>query len=115
MDANVRDRILNRSRAKEWTAWEPPQPSLKEIRNKFGGPSLSDEDLLLRVYAGSDNVTALMTAGAPIPKLDGKRPLLQLIEELSKKKDRSHIHIRRDGVSLTLGMSALTETTETSA
>ena len=65
MDPNVKDRILNRGRAKEWTAWEPPQPSLKEIRNKFGGPSLSDEELLLRVYAGSDNVNALMTTGAP--------------------------------------------------
>ncbi|MGZ8427675.1 MAG: hypothetical protein ACXWYD_22235, partial [Candidatus Binatia bacterium] len=80
-----------------------PQPSLKEIRNKFGGPSLSDEELLLRVYAGADNVNALMTAGASRPKLDGKQPLMQLIEELTKKKDSSHIHILRDGVSLTLG------------
>jgi oxaloacetate decarboxylase alpha subunit len=110
MDPNVKDRILNRGRAKEWTAWEPPQPSLKEIRNKFGGPSLSDEELLLRVYAGSDNVNALLTAGAPLPKLDGKRPLLQLIEELTKKKDSNHIHIRRDGVSLTLGKSPKAET-----
>jgi oxaloacetate decarboxylase alpha subunit len=110
MDANVKDRILNRGRAKEWTAWEPPQPSLKEIRNKFGGPSLSDEELLLRVYAGADNVNALMSAGAPRPKLDGKQPLMQLIEELTKKKDSNHIHIRRDGVSLTLGKSPKADT-----
>ena len=51
-----------------------------------------------------------MTAGAPPPKLDGKRPLMQLIEELTKKKDSSHIHIRRDGVSLTLGKSPKDET-----
>jgi oxaloacetate decarboxylase alpha subunit len=106
MDANVKDRILNRGRAKEWSAWEPPQPALKEIRNKFGGPSLSDEELLLRVYAGADNVDALMTAGAPRPKLDGKQPLLQLIEELTKKKASSHVHINRNGVSLTLARSA---------
>ena len=110
MDPNVKDRILNRRRAKEWTAWTPPQPSLKEIRNKFGGPSLSDEELLLRVYAGSDTVNALMSAGAPKPKLDGRRPLLQLIEELVKKEKTSHIHIRRDGVSLTLGKSAGSDT-----
>jgi oxaloacetate decarboxylase (Na+ extruding) subunit alpha len=112
MDPNVKDRILNRGRAREWTAWTPPQPSLKEIRNKFGGPSLSDEELLLRVYAGSDNVDALMSAGAPEPKLDGKRPLMQLIEELTKKKDTSriHIHIKRNGISLTLGKSAGSDT-----
>jgi len=110
MEPNVKDRILNRGRAREWTSWTPPQPSLKEIRNKFGGPSLSDEELLLRVYAGSDNVDALMTAGAPKPKLDGKLPLLQLIEELTKKKDTSHIHIRRGDISLTLGKSARSDT-----
>ena len=30
---------------------------------------------------------ALMNADAPKPQVDGKQPLLQLIEELSKKKD----------------------------
>jgi hypothetical protein len=50
-----------------------------------------------------------MTAGAPKPKLDDKRPLLQLIEELTKKKDSSHIHIRRNGVALTLTTSAKAE------
>ena len=50
------------------------------------------------------------SGGAPKPKLDGKRSLLQLIEELAKKKDTSHIHIRRDGVSLKLGKSARGET-----
>ncbi len=58
----------------------------------------------------ADNVNALMTAGAPRPKLDGKQPLMQLIEELTKKKDSNHIHIRRDGVSLTLGKSPKADT-----
>ena len=108
MEPNVKDKILSRGRAKEWQAWRPPQPSLTEIRNKFGGPSLSDEELVLRVYAGAEAVNALMTAGAPKPKLDGKQSLLQLIEQLSKKKDCNHIYIRRDGVSLTLGKSVQT-------
>jgi oxaloacetate decarboxylase alpha subunit len=103
MDANVKDKILGRSRAKEWQNWQPPQPSLNEIRNRLGGPSLSDEELILRVYAGGDAVNALTSAGAPKPKLDAKRSLLQLIEELSRRTDYRCVQVRRGGVSLTLG------------
>jgi oxaloacetate decarboxylase alpha subunit len=103
MEPDVKDKILSRGRAKEWQAWQPPQPSLTQIRNKFGGPSLSDEELLLRVYAGADAVNALMAAGAPKPKLDGEQSLLRLIEQLSKKKDCNQVYIRRNGFTLTLG------------
>jgi oxaloacetate decarboxylase alpha subunit len=103
MEPNVKDKILNRGRAKEWQSWEPPEPSLAEVRRKFGGPSLSDEDLLLRVYAGEDAVKAMNTARAPQERLNGKQPLIRLLEELSKKKDCNHIFIQRPGLSLTLG------------
>jgi hypothetical protein len=46
-----------------------------------------------------------MTGGAPKPKLDAKQPLMNLIAELTKKKDCRHIYIRRDGVALTLARS----------
>jgi len=75
---------------------------LHEVRQKYGA-TISDEELLLRVYAGPDAVDALLTNGAPKPQLDGKQSLLQLIEQLSKKKDCNHIYIRRNGFSLTFG------------
>jgi oxaloacetate decarboxylase alpha subunit len=109
MDANAKDKILNRARAKDWQAWQPSDLSLHQVRQKFGA-TISDEDLLLRVYAGPDAVDALTAAGAPKPQLDGKQSLLQLIERLSKKKDCNHIYIRRDGISLTLGKSANSQT-----
>jgi oxaloacetate decarboxylase alpha subunit len=101
MDADVKDRILNRSRAKDWKNWRAPDLSLHEVRQKYGA-TISDEELLLRVYAGSDAVDAMMKNGAPKPHLDGKQSLLQLIEQLSKKKDCNHVYIRRNGISLTL-------------
>src|SRR5437870_12091539 len=52
MDPNVKDKILNRPRAKEWVGWEPPEPSLEQVRRQFGGPGISDEELVLRVLAG---------------------------------------------------------------
>ena len=102
---NVKDKILNRQRAKDWAGWTPPDLTLHEVRQKLGA-TISDEELLLRVYAGPDAVDALKTAGAPKPQLDGKQSLLQLIEELTKKKGCHHIYIRREGVSLALGKAA---------
>ena len=99
----AKDKILNRSRAKDWQDWEPPEPSLEEVRKKFGGPSVSDEELLLRVYAGEDAVRVMNTAGAPREHLNGTQPLIRLLEELSKKRDCNQIFISRPGFSLTLG------------
>ena len=79
IEPNVKDKVLSRHRARDWQGWTAPDLNLREVRQKFGGPSVSDEDLLLRVYAGTDAVNALMTAGAPKPQLDGKQSLLQLI------------------------------------
>jgi oxaloacetate decarboxylase alpha subunit len=106
LDRDVKDKILSRGRAKEWQAWEPPDPSLQAVRNKFGGASVSDEELLLRVYAGEDAVKALATAGSPRAYLSAQQPLIRLIEELSRKKSCSQVFIRKSGFSLTLGKSA---------
>jgi oxaloacetate decarboxylase alpha subunit len=103
IDPDVKDKILSRSRAKDWQNWEPPESSLREIRKKFGGPSLSDEELLLRVYAGEDAVKAMNAAGAPLEHLNGTKPLIHLIEELIRKKDCNQVFISRPGLSLTLG------------
>ncbi len=106
MEPNVKDKILARGRAKDWKNWQPRDLSLKEVRDKFGGPAVSDEELLLRVYAGTDAVNALADGNAPKPALDGRQPLFRLIEELSKKRECSGIFIRKSGVSLVLGKRA---------
>jgi oxaloacetate decarboxylase alpha subunit len=103
MDPNVKDKILSRSRAKDWQGWEPPEPSLDEVRRKFGGPSLSDEELLLRVYAGENAVKGMNAVGVSREHLNGTQPLMRLIQELSKKKDCNQVFISRPGLFLTLG------------
>jgi oxaloacetate decarboxylase alpha subunit len=105
LEPDVKDKILNRQRAKDWQRWTPPELSLREVRQKLGA-TISDEELLLRVYAGPDAVDALKNGGAPKPKLDVKQPLLNLITQLTQKKDCHHIYIRRDGMSLTLGRTS---------
>jgi hypothetical protein len=72
------------------------------VRSKFGGPAISDEELLLRVFAGIDEVRAMYAAGAPQAYLDARHPLVYLIDELTKRKDCSRIYIRKPDFVLTL-------------
>ncbi|HEX9661604.1 MAG TPA: hypothetical protein VGB27_04900 [Candidatus Binatia bacterium] len=102
VDGNVKDRILNRPRAKEFAGWQPAQPSLEEVRNKLGGPSLGDDELLMRYVAGNEDVEAMHTAGAPKAYCDAGNPLLTLVHELSQRKDCRQIHVQKDDFSLAL-------------
>ena len=76
MDPEVKDKILSRPRAREWENWTWPEPSPDEVRQKFGGPGVSDEELVIRVIAGPDSVNAMLAAGAPKEFLDARRPRL---------------------------------------
>ena len=102
MDANIKDQILSRPRAKDWRDWSPPDLSLHEVRQKFGGPGVSDEELVLRVIAGEAAVKAMLAAGAPKEYLSATQPLVRLIGELSKRKDCSQVFIEKKGFTLRL-------------
>ncbi|HEX7231604.1 MAG TPA: biotin carboxyl carrier protein [Candidatus Binatia bacterium] len=85
MDRAVRAMILDRARAREIEKIEYPEPSLAEVRKQYGGPHLSDEELLLRYYAGPEFVDALKS----VPKkyeLSVQKPIVKLIEELGSRK-----------------------------
>jgi oxaloacetate decarboxylase alpha subunit len=99
MDPDVRDKILSRPRAKEWTHWEQPEPTLHQVRQKLG-IHLSDEELILRFFAGDDYVNALPDGGKPREHLNGDLPLVKLIEQLSQRKGSNQIFIKRPGFSV---------------
>ncbi len=99
MDPDVRDKILSRPRAKEWTHWEQPEPTLHEIRQKYGA-QLSDEDLILHYFAGADYVNALPDHGKPREYLDATQPLVKIIEQLAKRKESNQVYIKQPGFSI---------------
>jgi oxaloacetate decarboxylase alpha subunit len=101
MDAEVKDKILSRPRARELAKWEKPRASAEELRWRLGGPALSDEELLLRFFTSEEDVKKLRAAGPP-PLFDARTPLLVLLEELSKKSDRSTIYFQKGDLSLRL-------------
>ncbi len=99
MDPDVRDKILSRPRAKEWLHWEQPELTLRELRQKYGA-TISDEDLILRYYAGEDYVKALPDNGRPREYLDATQPLIKIIEDLSKRNGSNQVFISRPGFTL---------------
>jgi hypothetical protein len=60
---------------------------------------LSDEELLLRFYAGPEFVDALKTAPPRKEYLNADKPLVRLVEELGKKK-LGRVYIRKGEFSL---------------
>jgi len=100
MDPSIKAKILDRSRAREIEKIQYGEPTLDEVRKQYGGAHLSDEELLLRFYAGPEFVDALK--GAPARKeYAAQRPLVRLVEELAKRK-LGRVHIRKGDLSLTI-------------
>jgi hypothetical protein len=76
--------------------------SLKSFREKFGGAGVSDDDRLLRYFAGDEAVAAMRAAGPPKEYARSSASLLTLIEEISKRKDSAQVYVKRNGLSLRL-------------
>ena len=106
MDANVKAKILDRARAKELEKFEVPQVTLEEVRKQYGGPSLSDEELLLRYYAGPEFVDALKNAPPRKEYLDARSPIVKLVENLTQKRRSGSIFMKRDDFTLAAGKHA---------
>ena len=101
MDQDVRAKILDRSRARELANWQPPQPSLKEVRAKFGR-NISDEEMVLRFFGGDEAYEVMGKASAPKDFLSVRHPVATLIDELSKRRNFRRVVVQKGDVSVTL-------------
>jgi oxaloacetate decarboxylase alpha subunit len=102
IDANLRDKILSRPRAQELAKWKLPEISVKEFRAKFGGDAVSDDEKILRYFAGEDYV-ARMKKSAPAKDYSStSTPLITLISSLAQRKDTRQVFIQRKDFSLRL-------------
>jgi oxaloacetate decarboxylase alpha subunit len=107
IDPAVKDRILDRPRARE-LASEPPPPTPAELRQQFP-KGISDEELLLRAHMPAEQVDAML-AQVPAPRHFNPvmAPVLTLLRELGERKSvhdlavakpdlRLFVHRRTDG------------------
>src|SRR5262249_27851307 len=101
VDPDIKDKILNRPRAKELMN-EPPQPTVAELRKKFE-PSMPDEELLLRAVMPEGQVDAMLAAG---PAKRGYNPdtrgIVELLRELTKRPPVPELSVEKPGMKVTL-------------
>ncbi len=102
MDLDVRDRILDRPRARELAGQEPAQPTLAEMRRHLGGPGVSDDELLLRWLLNKDEIAAMRAAGPAKEYAIARHPLVKLMAELTQQTDCDLIEVSEPGFALTL-------------
>ena len=77
MNPNVKAKILDRPRAKEWAKWQPDEPTPDEMRRRLGAEGTSDEELLLRWIVGKEDIDAMRANPRPLEYLNSEQPLQQ--------------------------------------
>ena len=102
IDPSVRDKILANPRAKQVATKPSEVLSLRELRKIYGGPGISDEDMIMRYFIGEEAVSAMHAAGPPKPWTDRQSGFAGLIEQVSRSERVRHVRIEADGVSLRL-------------
>jgi oxaloacetate decarboxylase alpha subunit len=100
IEANLKDRLVHSPRAKELRANTGDDPTVDEFRQRFGGASVSDDEKLLRYFAGAEAVAAMRTSSAPPRYATTTAPLVILIEQIGKRKAPVHVYIKRGGLTL---------------
>ena len=106
MDTAVKAKILDRPRAKEWAQWQPPEPTVQELRKKMGAEGLSDEEFLLRWNLNVDEIEAMRAAGAPKEYVPARQPLVNLLDALSKRTDYRQIVVQKGEIVISLQKGA---------
>lgn len=102
IDAAIRDRILERSRARELGKLRPPEPTIAEVRERLGGAGLSDDELILRFISPVSEIEAMRAAGPAKAYSATGNSLLRLVQELAKRKELRAIHVRSGDTSISL-------------
>jgi oxaloacetate decarboxylase (Na+ extruding) subunit alpha len=102
LNPDVKAKILDRSRAKEWARWQPPEPTVAEVRKKMNAEAVSDEELLLRWNLSVEEIETMRAAGAPKEYLTARQPLINLIDALSKRTDYRQIVIQKGEMVVSL-------------
>jgi oxaloacetate decarboxylase alpha subunit len=102
IEPNLKDKLLNHPRAKELSKLTAPEMTLREFREKFSGAGVSDDDAMLRYFAGAEHVAAMKAAG-PSQKYNSRsKPLLTLIQQAIKQTNSRQIYVEHGNLTLRL-------------
>jgi oxaloacetate decarboxylase alpha subunit len=102
MEPNVKDKILSRPRAREIAERPHPTDSLQDLRQKYGGQGVTDEEVLSRFFTSKEDVDRMHAAGPARPFETNGNPLLNLVAQLSTQTERRSVFIRTGDFSVRL-------------
>jgi oxaloacetate decarboxylase alpha subunit len=102
IEPNVRDIILSSPRARELAHKQLEQLTLKELRQRYGGRGVSDDELLLRISTDRESVDA-MHRSMQLQTTDGADPLRLLARRMSAFDPPIRLTIKSADLSLTVG------------
>ncbi len=103
VDPDVKAHVMAMPRTRELLHWQPPQRSIEDLRRDYA-PDITDDEFLLRVLSSNQQAVDEVLAAGPgsydYPARD--KPVLDLVRELTSRKDIASISIQKGGFSLTL-------------
>jgi oxaloacetate decarboxylase alpha subunit len=101
LDGNVLDTIMSSPKAKAYTDWQPPQPSLAELRERFGG-SISDDELILRLLVPENDIDVMRATPQRNRDFAPSTREMRFVRELVETSVGAYLHIEAGDLSLTL-------------
>ncbi|WP_282581942.1 carboxyltransferase [Rhodococcus sp. HM1] len=101
LDPNVLDKIMSSPKAKSFENWEPPQPSLADLRAKFGG-SISDDELILRLLVPESDIDVMRATPRRQRDFSPTSRQTRYIQDLVETAVGAYLHIEAGDFSLTL-------------
>ena len=104
VDQNLLDRVARGAEVVKERPGALAPPALAKLR-RARGPFRSDDDLLLAAYYDAREYDALQAAGPINPEYSlHRRPLLELVEALTQRRDLSRVHIRKKSGTARIGV-----------
>jgi len=101
LDPNVLDRIMSTPQAKNYRDWEPPQPSLAELRQRFG-IGISDDELILRLLVPEPDIEAMRATPPRNRDFAATSREMRFVRELVETSVGAYLHLDAPNFSLTL-------------
>ena len=99
IDPDLMDMIAAQPKAKEIGQWEYSEPTVTEMRAKWGGPGVSDEELLLRYIVEEEEVRKMRDEYYNNSAVSSDSPVVNLISGLAKQKDVRYVRLQNGGDS----------------
>ncbi|MEJ8569981.1 hypothetical protein [Microbaculum marinum] len=102
IEPDIRDRVLDRPRARQIAKHPPEEITREELRRRHGGPGVSDEEMMLRIFTDEDSVARMRAAaGAPAAARSGGG-IEGLLDMLSRHERVGYVRIETEGLNLEL-------------